>query len=199
MDERLICAIEEAADAASVVCGGWFSAVLSIGEVALMPVVVAGTAIAAWRVQLDILARRAAWDYITDRELEAAWLELSGKAIRLLAAKPRRSDWEEFAARWSQSNLSKEEEAETNPIFQWLNRREFVAISLLDGTMHLRTYAEWWGVEFIHEWRRAEGFVEALRATERGDADVYSKFGKVAKWEELVGEKECLARQAGES
>ncbi len=192
-----LCAIEEAANAASVVCGDWFCRALAIADVALMPAIVVATAVAAWRVQRTVLARRTAWDYISDRELEEDWQKLSQKALRLLADKKERADWEEFAAQWSLSKLSDDDVEETAPIFRWLARREFVAVGLLNGTVHMPTYAEWWGVEFIHEWKRAEGFVAALRATGRGDDDLFSKFEEaatserfrqLAKWEELVGD-----------
>ena len=79
------------------------------------------------------------------------------------------------------------------PAFQWLNRREFVAIAILNGSMHQPSYATWWGIEFIHEWNRARGFVIALRTTTRGDEDLFSnfehlatsaKFRQLAKWDQ---------------
>lgn len=66
--------------------GNWFCVMTGLADVWLMPVVVDATGVVAWRVQVDILARRRAWDYITDRELEGAWLELSRQAVRQLAA-----------------------------------------------------------------------------------------------------------------
>ena len=156
------------------------------------------TAVAAWRVQLNVLARRTAWEYIVGQQMQTGYVDVVSRAARALAHKKKRADWEEFAARWSQNNLSEDEEKRTTPIFDWLNREEFVAITILNGSMHAPTYAEWWGVEFIHGWKRAEGFVEALRKTDRGDLDLYSKierlansakFRKLCRWEELTGDE----------
>ena len=185
----------EAAKAASFVSSDGCCEFLALADPFLMPLVVVATAVAAWRVQLNILARRTAWDYIVGTELQSGWQDSAAQALRLLVERPERSDWEEFAARWSQSTMSKEEEQKTAPIFEWLNRREFVAIAILNGSMHMPSYAVWWGIDFIHEWKRASGFVRALRATERGDEDLWShferlalsaKFRKLAKWEELT-------------
>ena len=131
-------------------------------------------------MQLNILARRTAWDYIADHQLASDYILTANKAVRALAGKAERSDWEEFAARWSQSTLTDEDEKLTTPIFEWLNRKEFVAIAILNKSMHAQTYATWWGVEFIHEWNRAKGFVHALRPMTRGDADLYSNFERLA-------------------
>ena len=163
----------------------------------IVSVVLVATAIAAWRVQINILARRTAFDYIAQYELSKDYQDVAAKALRFLVPRPDPADWEEFAARWSQSNLSPEEQRESTPAFQWLNRREFVAIAMLKGSMHQASYATWWGIEFIHEWNRARGFVIALRNTRRGDEDLFSnferlatsaKFRQLAKWDQFLPE-----------
>ncbi len=146
----------------------------------ITPVVLVAAAIGAWRVQANILARRTAFDYVAQYELSQDYQDAAAKALRLLIPRPHPGDWEEFAARWSQGNMSPEEERESMPAFQWLNRREFAAIAILNGSMHQPSYATWWGIEFIHEWNRARGFVIALRDTRRGDEDLYSNFERLA-------------------
>ena len=146
----------------------------------LTPLVIVATAIAAWRVQLNILARRTAWDYIAEHQLQSDYILTANKAVRALAGKTEQSDWEELAARWSQGTLTDEDEKLTTPIFEWLNRKEFAAIAILNKSMHAQTYATWWGAELIHEWNRAKGFVYALRPMTRGDDDLYSNFERLA-------------------
>ena len=69
------------------------------------------------------------------------------------------------------------------PILRWLNRREFVSIGFLNGSIHQPTYAEWWGIPLIREWERATPFLEALRSTDHGDERLFHKFDELAKSE----------------
>ena len=166
---------------------------LNVASPFTTPAVLVAAAIGAWRAQVNILARRTAFDYVARYELSQDYQDPAAKALRLLIPRPHPGDWEEFAARWSQSNMSPEEERESMPAFQWLNRREFAAIAILNGSMHQPSYATCWGIEFIHEWNRARGFVIALRDKRRGDEDLYSnferlatsaKFRQLAKWDQ---------------
>ncbi len=79
--------------------------------------VLIATAIIAWRVQLKILARRTAWDYIANHQLRSDYLNIQSAAILALIEKP---------------------------------------------------------------WERAEGFVHALRNTERGYPALYGEFERLA-------------------
>ena len=166
---------------------------LNVASPFMTPAVLVAAAIGAWRVQVNILARRTAFDYIAQHELSQDYQDVAAKALRFPIPRPHPGDWEEFAARWSQGNMSAEEARESMPAFQWLNRREFAAIAMLNGSMHQPFYATWWGMEFIHEWNRAKGFVIALRTTTRGDEDLFShfehlatsaKFRQLAKWDQ---------------
>ena len=126
------------------------------------------------------------------------WLNHSKEAEKRLLKKESREgrpwrEWEEFAARWSTGKLTDQEKEDMEAILFWLNRKEFVAIAILNGTMDMGLYAKWWGSDYIDEWRIAQGFVEALRATERGDEALFQyfqylakskKFRKLSQWSE---------------
>ena len=145
-----------------------------------MPLVVLGTAYAAWRVQRAILARRAAFDFIANHELDQDWLEISATALHRLGARPSKDDWATTATNWSQGQSSDADVEHTKPIFRWPNRREFISIGLLNGSVHQPTYADWWGYDLIREWERAEPFVRAFRATDNGDDNLFCKFEELA-------------------
>lgn len=149
-------------------------------EPLFMPVVLVGTALAAWRVQVNVLARRAAWDFIAQHEQSAEWLDAADDAKLALLDKPNATDWADFAARWDQRKPSCEDKQAARSILHWANRKEFVAIAILNGTMHRKTYARWWGWEFIDDWGRVAGFVEALMKTSRGDGELFEAFEEVA-------------------
>ena len=167
-------------------------------EMMLVPTVIVITAIVAWRVQISVMSQRVCWDFIANHEQSMEWLNHSKEASKHLLkkesreGKPRR-EWEEFAARWSAGKLGDQEKEDMEAILLWLNRKEFVAIAILGGTMHMGLYAKWWGWEYIDDWRIAQGFVEALRATDRGDETLFqyfqdlaksAKFRKLSQWSE---------------
>lgn len=159
-------------------------------EIMLVPTVIVIAAIVAWRVQISVMARRTFWDFIANHEQSREWLNLTKEAEAHLTKKESREgkprkDWEKFAARWSAGTLADQEKEDLEAILFWLNRKEFVAIAILDGTMHMELYAKWWGWEYIDEWRLAKGFVEALRATDRGDKTLFRYFQDLAESEEF--------------
>ena len=162
---------------ASVLVGAQF---LPWAEVLLTPAVVLGTAYAAWRVQRAVLARRAAFDYIANHELTEEWQQLSEIALVRLAERSTKDDWAEIATAWSQNSLTKEQREHIQPISRWLNRREFISIGLINGSVHQPTYADWWGIPFIREWERAKPFLDALRSTDKGDEGLFHKFDELA-------------------
>ena len=172
--------LTEAAHAVSVASASLCADLLPWLQAVLMPLIVLATAFAAWRVQRAILARRAAFDYILNHELPQDWTDLSTTALQRLGARPNKDDWAAIATCWSQGKASDEDVEHTKPIFRWLNRREFIAIALLNGSMHQPTYARYWGFDFIREWERAEPFVSALRSTHSGDDDLYCNFEELA-------------------
>ena len=159
-------------------------------EMMLVPTVILVTAIGAWRVQISVMARRASWDFIANHEQSGEWINLSKEAEGHLTkegsreGKPRQ-DWEKLAARWSTGTLTDHDKEKMNPILLWLNRQEFVAIAILDGTMHMGLYAKWWGWEYIEQWGLAKGFVEALRATDKGDKTLFRYFQDLAESEKF--------------
>ena len=170
----------EAANAASVLSAFCSTDVLPWLQALLVPLVIVVTAYLAWRVQRDVLARRTAFDYIFTHELAQDWIDLSATALKQLAARPKKDDWAAIATAWSQAKFSEEDIKLTTPIFHWLNRREFLSIGLLNGSVHQPTYAEWWGFNLIGEWERAEPFVRAFRSTDRGDDGFFCKFEELA-------------------
>ena len=159
-----------------VLCHG----VVACFESFLLPTVIVGTAIVAWRVQLNVLARRAAWDFIAQYEQSGEWQKIADEAKLLLADKPLAADWADFAGRWDQRKPTDADKETAARILNWANRKEFVGIALLNGTMHKKTYAQWWGWEYVEEWKQAAGFVEALMKTSRGDGELFENFEKVA-------------------
>ena len=156
----------------------------------LVPTIIVITAIGAWRVQIVVMARQASWDFIANHEQSREWINLSKEAEAHLRktgsrAVKYRKDWEELAARWSAGTLADGEKKNLEVILHWLNRKEFVGIAILDGTMHMGLYAKWWGWEYIDEWMYAKGLVEALRATDRGDKTLFQYFENLAESEEF--------------
>ena len=145
-----------------------------------MPVVVLATAYVAWRVQRSVLARRAAFDYIANHELHDEWQDLAAVALSRLAARQTKDEWAAIATDWSQGKLSEDDLEHIQPILRWLNRREFVSIGLLNGSIHQPTYADWWGIPLIREWERATPFLQALRSTDHGDEGLFHKFDELA-------------------
>ena len=183
-------ALSEAANAASVVSGTLCAEILPFMQVFLTPVVILGTALAAWLVQRSILARRTAFDYIANHELHDEWRAIAEAALVRLAEKRTKDDWASIATDWSQGNLSEKDRKHIQPILHWLNRREFVSIGLLNGSIHQATYADWWGVPLIHEWKRAKPFVRAFRSTDYGSDGLFRKFEELAtsqKFRQLAG------------
>ena len=173
----------EAADAASATSSlppSLCSDLLPWLQTFLVPFAILGTAYLAWRVQRDVLARRAAFDYIADHELDQDWLDLTTLARQRLRARPKKDHWAAIATDWSLGQLSDDDIDHTKPIFRWLNQREFVAIGLLNGSMHQPTYAEWIGVQFVRDWEHAEPFVRAFRSVDSGDDGFFRNFETLA-------------------
>ena len=180
----------EAARAAFGASGGWEFWV----DLAATPVVLAVAAALAWRAQLNILARKTANDYISQFELSRAWARVASRAINILKEHDDAKGWEQLASHWSQSVENKDayedgEEKKVAEVLAWLDRREFVAASILSKSFHMKTYADWWGENLVKEWARAKPFVEALRATRRGKgmmpegepSPYFRKFQKLAE------------------
>ena len=94
--------------------------------------------------------------------------------------RPNACDWNGFAQRWSDRKPTDEDRKIAECVFFWANRKEFVAICILNGTLHKEMYAKWWGWEYIREWQRFAGFAGALMDTERADAELYENFEKLA-------------------
>ena len=159
-------------------------------QVFLTPFVILATAFVAWLVQRSILARRTAFDYITNHELNDEWWEMQNVALERLVKKPTKDDWASIATDWSQGNLSEKDREHIQPIMHWLNRREFVSIGLLNGSIHQATYADLWGDPLIRHWKHAKPFVQAFRATDKGSEYLFCKFEELAnsqKFRQLAG------------
>ena len=136
--------LTEAAQAASVASGSLCADTLPLLQTFLVPLLILATAIAAWLVQRAVLARRAAFDYIANHELRDEWEHLAATALSHLAARDTKDAWATIATDWSQGTLSQDDLDHIKPILRWLNRREFVSIGLLNGSIHQPTYADWW-------------------------------------------------------
>ncbi|MCY4228726.1 MAG: DUF4760 domain-containing protein [Gammaproteobacteria bacterium] len=147
----------------------------------ITPFVILITAFLAWLVQRNVLARRAAFDYITNHELDGEWLSLADTAVRSLASKTTKDDWADLATSWSQNKLSDEQLEEIQPILKFLNRREFVSICILNGSIHPSTYVEFWDITLVREWKYAKPFIKALRSTEKGDGSLFQKYEQLIK------------------
>lgn len=167
----------EVAYATSIVSG---AGILPWLQVFLTPVVIVATAFVAWLVQRSILARRTVFDYIVNNELDDEWQKLREDALVRLSERPNKDDWSAIAIKQSNNQLSKEDLEYILPILNFLNRREFISIGLLNGSIHQATYANWWGVPFIYEWQHAKPFVQALRSTDKGDDKYFCKFEELA-------------------
>ena len=133
-------------------------------------------------MQLSILARKVAFDYVNNIELNADFRRISSSAKAYLN---NHSNWEEYAARWSQNKLSEDEINDSSDVFRWLNQREFASIALLNGTMHQLTFASFWGFSLIKEWELVEPFVRTLRNTEKGNDELFINFERLAKSEKF--------------
>ena len=72
----------------------------------LSPLVIVATALLAWRVQLNVLARRAAWDFIAQHEQSAEWLKAADDTKLRLTGKSSASDWGRWRAREPEQCLS---------------------------------------------------------------------------------------------
>ena len=149
-------------------------------DVVLTPAIILITAGIAWFAQKSILARRATWDFVTEHEQPSEWMAVASKAKKYLNVRKECSDWAEFAERWSSSSPTTKDRKIEQCVLYWANRREFVAICILNGTLHKKMYAKWWGYEFISEWNRFSVFLEALMRLPRADADLYENFEKLA-------------------
>ena len=156
----------------------------------LTPLVLLITVVAAWRIQLGVLARRAAWDFIAQYQLNVEWTDTSRAALTYLGRDKEPRDWQVFAARWAAEKLSEEERVELQPVVSLLNRYEFVGVVIANGTLHEKTYAQWWGWEYVDHWEGcAAPFVKALRAA-KDDDTLFEYFEKVAtsrKFKQLSG------------
>ena len=182
--------LTEAAQAASVASGSLCADTLPLLQTFLVPLLILATAIAAWLVQRAVLARRAAFDYIANHELRDEWEHLAATALSHLAARDTKDAWATIATDWSQGTLSQDDLDHIKPILRWLNRREFVSIGLLNGSIHQPTYADWWGIPLIRERERATPFLQALRSTDHGDEGLFAKFDELAtsqKFRDLSG------------
>lgn len=89
------------------------------------------------------------------------------------------SDLREFVARRSKGALDECEKDALVPVVNWLNRKEFVGIVVGNGTMHEKTYASWWGYEYVQDWSLADRFIEALRDA-MNDPTLFEHFEKLA-------------------
>ncbi len=128
--------------------------------------------------QVEVLVRRAAWDFIVMHEQSAEWQEAENRAKRLLTGKPHAEDWASFATRWNERDPTAEQQAAH--IFHWANRREFAAVAILERTMHRRIYARCWGRQHVRDWNLVAGFVKALLKTPRGDGELFDAFEQLA-------------------
>ena len=169
----------------------------------IMPAVVLITAVIAWRVQIDVMGRRAVHDFIVSRQLDSKWQQLAGTAIGSLKKRASQDDWSDEAASWSKQTLKKEQLGTISPIFEWLNNMEYAAVAIAHGTFHEGMYADCVGVEVINGWERAEPFVVAFRQTDRGDDDLFrhfeelatsKRFRNLAKWKDSYSVRAQPAR-----
>ncbi|MXY64609.1 MAG: DUF4760 domain-containing protein [Gammaproteobacteria bacterium] len=170
----------EAAQAASSTFNHSMSIFHLWAKVYLLPIVIFFTAFVAWRIQIIVFAKRAAYDYITNHEFDHEWRILSTKALEHLASGSS-NDWDRLASSWAKTNLSEGKDLQiVEETLSYLNRREFLCTCLLDGSIDQDIYASWWGIPLIREWKRAESFVLALRSTEKGDKYLFCNFEKLA-------------------
>ena len=174
------CQLTEAANAASFLscttAADWPLIVLT----ALIASATLGGVALAWRSQRDTLTRRVTFDYIASHELGPDWVALATTAVQRLTNRPSQDDWGPVATAWSKSELAGADLDHAQPIFDWLNRREFLCAMLLSGTAHQASYADWWGIPLIREWERAEPFIRAIRATKHGTPGHFRKFQDLA-------------------
>ena len=94
--------------------------------------------------------------------------------------RPNKDDWSAIAIKQSNNELSGEDLKYILPILLWLNRREFISIGILNGSIHQATYADWWGVPLIYEWKRAKPFIQAVRSTDKGDDKYFCNFEELS-------------------
>ena len=182
--------LPEAANAASAVIAPLCTEIFPWVQTALTPGIILVTAYIAWAVQRTVLAKRATFDYIANHELDDEWQDLIVEVKTRLKSRPNKDRWGEIATHWSQDSLSDEDLENIKPILFFLNRREFISICLLNGSMHRPTYADWWGISLTQEWERAKPFIDALRSTDKGDAGLFCKFEELAnsdKYKKLSG------------
>lgn len=137
------CNLTEAADAASVLwCTTSPDWAFILPTTLIAAAAFFGVAL-AWRSQRDALARRVTYDYIATHELGPAWSTLATDVLQRLADRPSQDDWAAIATAWSKSELASDGLAHVEPIFEWLDRREFLSAMLLSGTAHQASYADW--------------------------------------------------------
>lgn len=146
----------------------------------LTPAVILVTAFAAWRVQLAILRRRAAWDFIAQHEQSEQWIDATNKAKIFLGTLDDKDKLNEFVDHWSNRTLSKRQRDNAAAVIRWLNRKEFVAIAIHRRTMSRRMYANWWGFEYVNDWNQAADLIQAMIDSRRGDSLLFEYFEKVA-------------------
>ena len=87
------------------------------------------------RCLLELLPQDATaeLDLIATHEQSAEWIKAADAATLLPMDKPRAEDWASFGARWSERKPSDEDKRQATQIFHWANRREFVAIAILEA------------------------------------------------------------------
>ena len=145
-----------------------------------MPLTVVVVGLIGWRVQVGLMRRRASWEYVIEHEQDDDWLKLADRVKRRLHDS-NHGQLRAIAAAWSGRTLSKEQVDEWTPVFQWLNRKEVVAIAIIRKHMDETLYRAWWGPDYIAEWQLADSFVTALRETGRGTPGLFSEFEALAK------------------
>ena len=146
----------------------------------LAPAVILVTAFFAWRVQLAILRKRAAWDFIAQHEQSEQWIDASNKAKIFLTALEDKDRLSEFVDQWSNRTLTERQRENAAAVIRWLNRKEFVAIAIDRRTMSRRLYANWWGFEYVNDWNQAADLIQAMIDSHRGDSLLFEYFEKVA-------------------
>ena len=140
---------------------------MDLGTALTIAVLLASAAIAVITAayHMSMLARRTTWEYFSKYHLSEEWGE-NAKRARFFLQKKSRQELSVIAGKWSDRTLYEEESEESSDVaavLLWLNRNEFIAIFLLNKTIHMKTYAQAWGWEYIEEWKLARDFIRMLR------------------------------------
>lgn len=140
----------------------------------LTPLVLAGSAIAAWLYHRKISIKRSTVDFVLRAELGNSELRAATKEFGGLH---RSGSLESIA-----HSTKQEDRQKAVIVSAFLNHFEFVAIAIKEKAMDESIYKQWNRTTYVNTWARAEPYIRARRIA-NNQHTMYIEFERLArKW-----------------